>query len=451
MIWRFSKGGRDSSALSLNWSNRSFFSKTGLFLLGIVQFCIFGAAPTNDNFSSSTLLTRPSDVIVSSNIGATAEFSEPPHAGTAPARSVWWRFRPATDGVLRLSTEGSTFDTRLAFYTGVRLTSLTAVGYNDNAAPGRKWSEVALPVLPDRTYHIALDGIGGATGQLRLGYNFEARAVHAVQTSTQSEQGATGVAISSATIVPEGEAVILTATATNHYSRFSHWQTLAGGYISCSPVFTITPTNDLHAVAVFRPRTFTEEFDLPLIFEGDWRGTNITRPHGPENSIRSRPFTGSGTSRLRMTRPTRGGRGSFEFRVSSERSWDTLVFWVNETLHATWSGEVPWTVHEFDMPPGDVTLQWIYSKDAQGNAGEDLAMIDNLFIPPPVSVSFHATLQGGERWLTLTGDKEQCWRVEASRDLRAWHVLTDQRTDGAGQLRLRVPDWTSLYVRARPQ
>ncbi len=54
------------------------------------------------------------------NTSAGGEADEPNSFGKDPAQihSVWWKWTAATDGKVRISTEGSDFDTVLAIYAG---------------------------------------------------------------------------------------------------------------------------------------------------------------------------------------------------------------------------------------------------------------------------------------------------------------------------------------------
>src|SRR5918996_844934 len=63
---------------------------------------------------------------------ARGEPGDPPSQGGPAAKSVWYRFTPATDVVLRADTLGSDFDTVLAVWTGSDLASLSPVACNDD-------------------------------------------------------------------------------------------------------------------------------------------------------------------------------------------------------------------------------------------------------------------------------------------------------------------------------
>jgi hypothetical protein len=73
---------------------------------------------------------------------------------------------------------------------------------------------------------------------------------------------------------------------------------------------------------------------------------------------------------------------SFYYKVSSETTYDKLVFSIDSNQTGTWSGEVPWTLASFPLTVGTHVLQWSYSKDVSWASGSDCAWIDNITFPP---------------------------------------------------------------------
>lgn len=128
--------------------------------------------PANDNFANATLLTTTSNVTVSvTNVVATKETGEPKHAGNAGGHSVWWKWVAPTNGVVTLSTAGSTFNTLLAAYTGNIVSNLTQVAANDDAL-ANGLSQVKFNVTTGQEYKIAVDGKNGANGYVQLSLSF---------------------------------------------------------------------------------------------------------------------------------------------------------------------------------------------------------------------------------------------------------------------------------------
>ena len=137
---------------------------------------ITGAAPTtpvppiNDGFASATAVSVASWALTGNNTNATAETSEPSHAGSAPAKSIWWAWSAPSSGTGTLCTAGSSFDTVLAVYTGSSVSALTPVASNDNTG-NATYSTVSFPAVQGTVYRIAVDGKSGASGTVQLSGN----------------------------------------------------------------------------------------------------------------------------------------------------------------------------------------------------------------------------------------------------------------------------------------
>jgi hypothetical protein len=131
---------------------------------------------------------------------------------------------------------------------------------------------------------------------------------------------------------------------------------------------------------------------------------------------------------LKLTQFCRAGLGRFSVRVSSEETWDTLSFLVNNNRVGRWSGEVGWIDFEFPVTGGMNTFEWRYAKDvANTAAGLDAAFIDNLDLPlavPTDSTSpaklFVERTSGGRFQLRAAGQADQTYVIERSEDLRIW-------------------------------
>jgi hypothetical protein len=83
-------------------------------------------------------------------------------------KSVWFKLRSSVNTQLKVSTEGSSFDTVLGLYKGSSLTSLQQVGCsNDNNS---NWTDtVTVGVAAEQTYYLQLSGTGGLrSGAYRL-------------------------------------------------------------------------------------------------------------------------------------------------------------------------------------------------------------------------------------------------------------------------------------------
>jgi hypothetical protein len=137
-------------------------------------------AADNDSFAYATRLFT-SISTQGNNIGATKEAGEPDHAGNPGGASVWYRLdAPLTGQPIRITTDGSTFDTLLAVYTNTvsqptqtqpSMENLRLVAQNDDSPYGtNRTSELVITTRSQTfvTYWIAVDGYNGAEGNIRL-------------------------------------------------------------------------------------------------------------------------------------------------------------------------------------------------------------------------------------------------------------------------------------------
>jgi hypothetical protein len=109
------------------------------------------------------------------NVFATAEAGEPPHAGRAASASIWWSWTAPLTGEVRIDTAGSAIDTVLSVYNMANsLATLGApVAENDDVG-GNTTSAVKIKAVAGRTYLIAVDRLTAATKPglivLNIGY-----------------------------------------------------------------------------------------------------------------------------------------------------------------------------------------------------------------------------------------------------------------------------------------
>jgi subtilisin family serine protease len=151
-----------------------FGGVTGLYNLAISP----AAAPAVDNFANAIAINGASGNVTTDNVKATAEAGEPAHSGQAATKSVWADWTAPSDGDFTFHTDGSSFDTVLAAYTGTAVGALTAVASNDNQgvanvskpafSPGA--SQLTFAATSGQSYKIAVDGKGGASGLVNLSW-----------------------------------------------------------------------------------------------------------------------------------------------------------------------------------------------------------------------------------------------------------------------------------------
>ncbi len=143
--------------------------RPGDYLVGAVSSALINLfePPPNDQFASALTVPAGGGGLSGNNLEASAEAGEPLHAGYAGGRSVWWNWTAPSSGSVTISTAGSSFDTLLAVYTGDAVNALTVVASDTNSG-GQLTSAVRFATVAGTTYRIAVDGYGGATGNINL-------------------------------------------------------------------------------------------------------------------------------------------------------------------------------------------------------------------------------------------------------------------------------------------
>ena len=125
------------------------------------------AQPANNNFANRIALSSTINVSTSGNNNlATKESGEPNHANNVGGRSVWWSWTAPTNGMVVVTTVGSSFDTTLGVYLGNTVSTLTLVAGNDDGVGSA--SRVVFPARQGFDYKIAVDGYNGAQGNITL-------------------------------------------------------------------------------------------------------------------------------------------------------------------------------------------------------------------------------------------------------------------------------------------
>jgi len=111
---------------------------------------------------------------VFNTFGSTTELGEPDLCGIIGGASQWSTYVAPADGLLRVSTEGSNFDTLLGVFTGPAdqgFEALSLIACDNNSGSDGRTSVVAVPVKSGTTYYIAVDGPNGQTGIVNLTYS----------------------------------------------------------------------------------------------------------------------------------------------------------------------------------------------------------------------------------------------------------------------------------------
>ncbi len=127
-----------------------------------------GIPPANDAFASAQAISGSSGSMTANNANGTKQSGEPNHAGKAGGASVWYNWTAPSGSPVTIDTAMSAFDTLLAVYTGSSVSGLTQIASNDNSSTNTTRSRVTFTPVSGTVYRIAVDGAGGATGNLTL-------------------------------------------------------------------------------------------------------------------------------------------------------------------------------------------------------------------------------------------------------------------------------------------
>ncbi|MBC8003064.1 MAG: hypothetical protein H7X97_10805, partial [Opitutaceae bacterium] len=123
----------------------------------------------SDTFAGRMNTLAPQGIGTGTTTNTTKEVGEPRHAGRRGGRSVWYSWTAPASGVAVFSTEGSAFDTVIAIYTGTAINNLVPVASDDDSG-GFGTSIVRFNATLGQTYLIAIDGYGGASGDVVLSW-----------------------------------------------------------------------------------------------------------------------------------------------------------------------------------------------------------------------------------------------------------------------------------------
>ena len=155
----------ENHVIESNESNNVVRILVDLSLLGITNV-------VNDNLIDALPITGVTAGIMGSSVGATKEATEPNHRpGNAGGASVWYRWTAPANMNVVISTDGSSFDTVMAVYTGTAYgASFNQVAQDDDGGAGNK-SLVSFAATAGTTYRIAVDGYNGQAGAVQLNLN----------------------------------------------------------------------------------------------------------------------------------------------------------------------------------------------------------------------------------------------------------------------------------------
>lgn len=176
--------------------------------------------PPTDQFSDRPQFRTVAGVLQGNSAEASREPGEPivPDGG----KSVWFEWTAPADGIVRLTSQGSAFDTLLNVFTGRELGRLTWLTGDDDQG-GFYTSRLQFNAETGTAYQIALDGFGpaGAGGEFTISWDFEVTAdrVPLLVAVPQSQ-----------VLLPGGDAefAVLTDSPSDSYQWFHNEQPIRG-------------------------------------------------------------------------------------------------------------------------------------------------------------------------------------------------------------------------------
>ena len=125
---------------------------------GDIRFLI-SPISEHDYFAHAMALHGDEHTINTSDLIATAEPTEPDHAGQKPRYTLWYDFVPATSGTFEIDTvysggSRSDHNTFLAVYQGNTLTSLTEIASDNMQSAGNYDSSVTITATAGQSYKL---------------------------------------------------------------------------------------------------------------------------------------------------------------------------------------------------------------------------------------------------------------------------------------------------------
>jgi len=131
-------------------------------------------------------------------------------------------------------------------------------------------------------------------------------------------------------------------------------------------------------------------FTTPVGATKGWHVSNDPGAYDGVFSLKSDEIDDGETAGLQMAGTFAAGTVRFYVKISTEPTFDTLQFFIDGVLQATWSGtaNTAWQLSaSYPVGVGHHTLSWIYTKDGSASVGMDAVYLDGLttpaFVPDP--------------------------------------------------------------------
>ena len=381
-------------------------------------------------------------------IQATRERGEPQHSGNEGGGSIWYNFVAPEDGLLSLNSKNADFDTILGIYMGNRVDQLILLATNDDDPelsdvddnPGVSRIDQALE--GGMEVYIAVDGFGAKRGNVSLSSIFTPIPIHRLSVTVSDG----GKLISDVpqpfkdgeikyTLISDENSIKL-QVAPEVGNVFQGW---SGSANSFDNPLDLPITKDIHLKANFVPRILTENFETGDFGKLRWKTSGDAKwfvqhsqTSGSKFSAQAGNIDDGQSSSLILDADFTEGEGSFEVRISSEKTWDKLEFLIDGRTIQNWTGINDWGIYSFQISPGKHRLEWRYQKDFANSDGEDSAWLDNIDLPLQLGASLALEPSGDTARLRLWGSAGHRYDVEVSSDFVNWERWDSVFIDAEG-------------------
>ena len=143
-------------------------------------------------------------------------------------------------------------------------------------------------------------------------------------------------------------------------------------FISCAPPSSQNIDFETGAIGNI---AYTNGGNLP------WEVSDYLPITGTYSLMAPQALANSQSSSFTVTATTSAGDMTFNYKVSSEGSFDYLNFYVDGNLVDRWSGSVTATQFSYTVTAGEHQFTWEYDKDGSVSSGDDVAWIDDIVFP----------------------------------------------------------------------
>jgi hypothetical protein len=186
----------------------------------------------------------------------------------------------------------------------------------------------------------------------------------------------------------DGAGVSGAATPSLTLSNVQAAQTGNYSVVVSNAVATVTSSEA--ALSLRAPVALADALDAPALTwvtsgtGSPWVGRTAVTHDGVDAAVSGT----AGDSQYTYLRTTVTGPGTvgFWWKVSSETNRDNFQFRTNTVNALVISGEVDWQWRTLAVPAGSQTLEWRYSKNSTGAAGQDRAWLDQVTFVPETSL-----------------------------------------------------------------